>query len=177
MLIKYYLTHLKSLSCIFLLLFPLVVTATEGATEDEVAEAVRAWFSAWNSWDIKAIVKLDGNAVGFGYRSAPWRDASALGEEAYRQILKQMMDRGEYSNMDLEELHTSVEGDVGLAWGIQMDDFKAKGQSPEKARVRFTMVLKKSAEGWSILLYHRDIQPFDEQGRYLREHTMLSHDN
>ena len=177
MLIKYSLTRLKSLIWILLLLFPLVVTATEEITKDEVAKAVRSWYSAWNSGDLKAVTKFDAHAVGFGWRSAPWRDASAIGEEAYLQAITQLLEGSEYGTLVLDELHASVEGDIGLAWGVHTEDFKLKGQSPEKAHVRFTMVLKKSRGNWGLLLFHRDIQSFDEKGRYLREHTKISQEN
>lgn len=51
-----------------------------------------------------------------------------------------------------------------------------KGQPPEQARVRFSKVLTKGARGWQVLLYRRDIQPFEE-GRYPKTITVVSSDS
>jgi hypothetical protein len=34
-------------------------------------------------------------------------------------------------------------------------------------------VLTKGARGWQVLLYHRDIQPFTDDGRYPRALTVI----
>jgi hypothetical protein len=46
------------------------------------------------------------------------------------------------------------------------EEFQEQGRPPERARVRFSKVLTKGPRGWQVLLYHRDIQPFSERGRY-----------
>jgi hypothetical protein len=74
----------------------------------------------------------------------------------------------EYWRVKLEELHTSVVGDIGLAWGVHAEEFKAKGQPPETVRVRFTNTLRWTGQRWENLLYHRDAQLFGENGTYLR---------
>jgi hypothetical protein len=55
-----------------------------------------------------------------------------------------------------------------------MEKWQEKGHLPEQARVRFSKVLTKGARGWQVLLYHRDIQPFTDEGRYPRTLTMVS---
>jgi ketosteroid isomerase-like protein len=146
-------------------------------TKEEVAEAVRDFYAVWKAGDMKAAARIDANAIGFGFRTAAWRDLSTRGGEAYLQMLEQFLDQMDYYRLDLEELHTSAEGDIGLAGGVHTEDFKVKGRPPERARVRFSLVLKKGAAGWQVLLFHRDIQPFDEEGRYPTTLTEVSPNN
>jgi hypothetical protein len=63
-----------------------------------------------------------------------------------------------------------------LAWpgGAFLEQWQEKGRVPEQARVRFSKVLTRGAQGWQVVLYHRDIQPFADDGRYPRELTILS---
>jgi hypothetical protein len=83
----------------------------------------------------------------------------------------------EYYRVQLEDLQTSVTGDIGLAWGVFIEEFQEKGRPPERARVRFSQVLIKGARGWQVLLFHRDIQPFIEEGLYPRTLTVVSPNN
>ena len=74
----------------------------------------------------------------------------------------------EYWRVTLDELHTSLSGNTGLAWGVHTEEFKVKGQPPETVRVRFTNTLTWTGQRWENLLYHRDAQVFGENGRYLK---------
>jgi ketosteroid isomerase-like protein len=76
--------------------------------------------------------------------------------------------------LEPEELQTAVIGEVGLAWGVYLEQFQERGRPPERAQVRFSKVLTKGARGWQVLLYHRDIQPFTDEGRYPRALTVVS---
>jgi hypothetical protein len=67
----------------------------------------------------------------------------------------------EYWSVTLEELHTSVVGETGLAWGVYIEEFKAEGQPPGTERVRFTNTLRWDGQSWENLLYHRDAQLFE----------------
>ena len=74
----------------------------------------------------------------------------------------------EYWRVTLDELHTSVVGTIGLAWGVHTEEFEVKGQPPETVRVRFTNTLRWDGQRWENLLYHRDAQPFAEDGTYVK---------
>ena len=74
----------------------------------------------------------------------------------------------------LEDCETAVVGDVGLAWGTYLETWQDQGQPPEQARVRFSKVLTKGERGWEVVLYHRDIQPFADDGRYPKALTVIS---
>jgi ketosteroid isomerase-like protein len=143
-------------------------------TKEEVAEAVRAWCTAIHSRDIPTIVALEAQAGGFGYRQLTRRDHVAIGEAGRIQVMERFYSQLDDYRLELEDLQTTVTGDVGLAWGAYIETFQEKGRPPERARVRFSKALTKSARGWEILLYHRDIQPFTAEGRYPRELTVVS---
>ena len=142
-------------------------------TKAEVAEAVRGWCTAWPTQDIQTIVAMEARAVGFGFRPLAWRDHIARSEDDYAQVLKRFFGQMDDYSLQLEDCQTSVTGDIGLAWGVYMEQWQEKGQPPERARVRFSKVLTKGARGWQVLLYHRDIQPFADDGRYPRALTVV----
>jgi ketosteroid isomerase-like protein len=125
---------------------------------------VREWVSAYTSHDVDAIVRLDPPAPGFGYRDLQMRAIN----RPVREALKAFFGNMDYYRIELNEIHTAVDGDVGLAWGFFTEDFRQKGRSPERLRVRFTQTLKYEPNGWRTLIFHRDVQPFDQQGKYLR---------
>jgi ketosteroid isomerase-like protein len=143
-------------------------------TKEEVAEAVRAWCAAHNTRDIQTIIAMEAQAGGFGFRDLDWRDHAVQGEEARAQLFERFFDRMDYHRLELEDLQTSVAGDIGLAWGVYIEEFQETGRPPERARVRFSTVLAKGARGWQVLLYHRDIQPFNAEGRYPTAMTVVS---
>jgi ketosteroid isomerase-like protein len=142
-------------------------------TKEDVAEAVRGWCTAWHTQDIQTIVAMEARAVGFGFRPLAWRDHIARSEDDYAQVLKRFFGQMEYYSLQPGDFQTSVTGDIGLAWGVYREQWQENGQPPEQARVRFSKVLTKGARGWQVLLYHRDIQPFTDDGLYPRALTVV----
>ena len=138
---------------------------------------VEAWydrlFAAYNTADVEWIAEHDILSVaGFGFRAAAWRDPLSADDDAYGlQNLRAFFDQMEYYRIEPEALDFRDDGDVVVAWGIWVEDFRIQGQPAERARVRFTNVFRRTPEGLRQLLYHRDIQPFSDQGRYLQETT------
>jgi ketosteroid isomerase-like protein len=143
-------------------------------TQEEVAEAVRGWCAAWHTQDIQTIVAMEARAVGLGFRPLAWRDHLARSEKDYAQVLERFFGQMDHCSLQPEDFQTSVTGEVGLAWGVYIEQWQEKGHPPEQARVRFSKVLTKGARGWQVLLYRRDIQPFTAEGRYPRALTMVS---
>ncbi|SRR6266511_668255 len=143
-------------------------------TKEDVAEAVRGWCAAFHTRDMQTIIAMEARAVGFGFRTLDWRDLAARGEGGYWQSLEQFFGRMDDYRLELEDLQTSVTGEIGLAWGVYIEEFQEKGRPPEGARVRFSKVLTKGAMAWQALLFHRDIQPFNEEGRYPTALTVVS---
>ena len=72
-----------------------------------------------------------------------------------------------------EAFETAVVGDMRLAWGTFLEKWQEKERPPEQARVRFSKVLTRGAQGWQVVLYHRDIQPFADDGRYPKALTVV----
>jgi len=139
-------------------------------TPEDVADAVRQWCTAWHTRDIPTILAMEAQAGGFGFRRVDRRDHVAMGE---RKTLEQFFSRMEAYRLEPEHIQTAVTGAVGLAWGVYLETFQEQGRPPERARVRFSKVLTKGPHGWQVLLYHRDIQPFTEDGRYPRTLTTV----
>jgi ketosteroid isomerase-like protein len=145
-------------------------------TQEEVAEAVRAWCHAWHTRDIVTLLAMEATAFGFGFRPFTPRDHDAEGRAGQRERLERFFGRMDSYSLVPEDFETSVTGALGMAWGTFIEKWQDKGQPPEQARVRFSKVLAKGARGWQVLLYHRDIQPF-EQKRYLKTLTVVSSDS
>ena len=144
-------------------------------TKEDVAEAVRAWCTAWQTRDMQTIIAMEARAVGFGFRPFTRRDhiANARAEARERQLERFFNQKESYSIV-LEDCETAVVGDVGLAWGTYLETWQDQGHPPEQARVRFSKVLTKGESGWEVVLYHRDIQPFTAEGRYSGELTVVA---
>ena len=101
--------------------------------------------------------QLGSGGVGYGFRTFQAREGTP-------DSIPSM----EYWRVTLNELHTSVVGDVGLAWGVHTEEFRETGQPPETIRVRFTNTLRWNGQGWENLLYHRDAQVFGDDEKYLK---------
>jgi ketosteroid isomerase-like protein len=145
-------------------------------TKEEVADAVRVWCHAWHTRDIETLLAMEAMAFGFGFRPCTPRDHVVAGEAGRREILGRWFGGLDSYSVVLEDFETSVAGDVGMAWGTFIEKWQDQGQPPEQARVRFSKVLTKGARGWQVLLYHRDIQPFEE-GCYPKTLTVVSSDS
>lgn len=137
----------------------------QAPTAAEVEARTRASFAAWNSGDPARIVAASGmGGVGFGYRTEAARPAPS--PEALLAVIEAFFASMEYFRIVGEEIHTAVDGDVGLAWGTFTEQFQVRGREPEEVRVRFTSTVRKGPDGWRQLLAHRDVQRFVD-GRYV----------
>jgi ketosteroid isomerase-like protein len=143
-------------------------------TPADVADAVRQWCTAWHTRDIPTILAMEAQADGYGFRPLARRDHAARPEAESRQILERFFGRMASYSLQPEDIQTSVIGEIGLAWGVYIEAFQEQGHPPERARVRFSKVLTRGPRGWQVVLYHRDIQPFSEDGRYPRALTAVS---
>jgi len=95
--------------------------------------------------------QLGSGGVGYGFRTFAARNGvpdSVPSMESWR--------------VTLNELNTSVAGDIGLAWGVHTEEFRMRGQPLQTVRVRFTNTLRWDGERWVNLLYHRDAQVFPD---------------
>ena len=101
-------------------------------TKEEVAEAVREWCRAWDTHDVITILAMEAQASGFGFRPFARRDQAAVGERGYSQMLERFFSEMEYFHLRLEDLQTSVIGDVGCAWGGTLKSFRRRGAHPNE---------------------------------------------
>jgi hypothetical protein len=134
-------------------------------TPAEVEKLIRDAHELWNAGDPAKFPEITFGGYGFGIRNRAPRPpidkktAIEFAQKSYKMV--------EYDHATLDEIHTAVDGDIGMAWGFYTESSKRKGQEPEVVHVRFTITLKKDAKGWRTLLYHRDAQQFDNQGNYI----------
>lgn len=130
------------------------LSAKDGKTPDVTREVMEVWG------------ELGWSGTGYGFRTFAARKAApGASTEKGIQSFASIMD---YFTIRLDELHSSIVGDIGLVWGVHTEEFKVKGQPAETVRVRFTNTLKWDGRSWKNLLYHRDAQVFDDRGRYVR---------
>jgi hypothetical protein len=90
--------------------------------------------------------QLGRGGAGYGFRTFQARGDTARSNtnQASQAILASM----EHWRVTLDELHTSVIGEIGLAWGVYTEEFKVKDQPPETVRVRFTNTLRWNGQAW-----------------------------
>jgi hypothetical protein len=143
--------------------------AQKGAAPD-LEQHHRAVVAAWNANDPARIVEAEGigngvSGAGFGYRARDFRNPRSKEDDL--AALRKFFASLERYRITQEDIHTSVDGNIGLVWGFFTEDFQIRGRAPEKVRVRFTETLKRDTGGWHELLYHRDGQHFDDKGSYI----------
>jgi hypothetical protein len=128
---------------------PARVLWAQGITPSDVEQQVRASLAAWNAGDLDRIVDTPGLSnnpgIGFGWRTRNPR----VGESREHQLetIRPFFASVEYYRITDEEIHTAVDGDVGLAWGFFTEDFQVRGRAPERIRVRFTTAFKREGDG------------------------------
>jgi ketosteroid isomerase-like protein len=147
-----------------------VSTEPETLTPAEVEARIRAVFGIWKTLDPASIADLYSGGVGFGYRSREARPPYET-KEAYCEALRSWLGMFEHYTIDIEQVETAVDGDVGLAWGFYKEEFALRGREPEVISGRFSEVMRRDPSGWRTLLYQRDAQPFDSTGRYIPSAT------
>jgi hypothetical protein len=145
------------------LLFPPPVSA-QTVTAASLEQWIRSGYElSWESGqpmpdEVRRVwSQLGSGGVGYGFRTFQAREGAPDSVPSM-----------EYWRVTLDELHTSVVGETGLAWGVHIEEFKVRGEPPETVRVRFTNTLAWNGQRWENLLYHRDAQAFGENGRYLK---------
>lgn len=139
--------------------------AGQAARADSLEAWIRRGYLLGTAESRETWRELGWSGVGFGFRSFAARGGSNAG---FGQNIEQFGASMEYYRIHLDTLQTRVDGDIGLAWGVHTEVFQVKGQSPESIRVRFTNTLRWDGRAWKNLLYHRDAQAFNANGRYVR---------
>lgn len=145
---------------VFLALGPISPAFAQTVTAASLEEWIRSGYEfSWESGqamrdEVRHVwSELGSGGVGYGFRTF---QARVGGPDSIPSM--------EYWRVHLDELHTSVVGNIGLAWGIHTEEFKEAGQPPGRVRVRFTNTLRWNGQQWENLLYHRDAQVFADGG-------------
>src|SRR5437867_519756 len=161
--------HRAWILLVAMLLSPHLGAAQANRPEDDLAEFIRGMWRRFNSRNVDSIV-LQGSheGIGFGWRGQAWRTSQWGGVSAEElrknsaEMLRQQLERDfaswDYYHVDVTDLHTAVDGDIGLAWGTYNESFKPKNGAPETAHVRYPETYKRDGNPWRSLLYHRDIE-------------------
>lgn len=151
------------------LLIGTLLSATTAAAQVPSATALDAWVR--RGYDLASPEsreiwrELGWSGVGFGFRTFAPRETAS--DAAFGQQFSTFATMMEYYRIRLDALHTRVDGDIGLVWGVHTEEFQVRGRSPEAIRVRFTNALRWDGHTWRNLLMHRDAQVFDSSGRYM----------
>ncbi len=134
----------------------------------DMEESYRTGLVAWANADIDLITSGQGSAAGFGFRSLAPRGVGDTAAGFPRELLEVFFASMEYYNLRLDEIHTSVHDNVGVAWGFHTEEFQRRGMEPEAYRVRFSFTIIRGEDGeLRQVLSHRDIQPFGDNGGYV----------
>ena len=147
-----------------MILVPLSAASGQTLTHAMIESHIRAILAAYSAHDAETVARLDPPAPGYGFRTMPARRA----DRPYIDGLKTFFGSLDYYRIELNEVQSSVDGNVAVAWGFWTEDFREKGRNPETVRVRFSFTFKYDGSRWQTLFYHRDNQKFDAQGAYLR---------
>jgi hypothetical protein len=143
-------------------------------TEDEVRAQMEREFAAWDSGAVETIAaNRYGFAPGYGLRTQiPRGDDERYSDRALLARAERFQASMEYYNVHAETIEVAVSGDTGVSWGVYVEDFQVMGRPPEKLRVRYTQTFQKRGDGELVTLVgHRDVQRFDDDGRYVPSFT------
>lgn len=160
----------KMLFLVFILfLLSISLKSYAGPLEEELRNHIELEFEAWNNKDIDKLASL-GWAGGFGFRSMAPRPVKEFTPEFIQNILRQWFSTVEYYKLTLKENNIVVDGDdIGLFYGFHIEEIKHIGQPAETIKVRSSATYRRDKSGvWRQILGHRDIQPFQANGQYIR---------
>lgn len=136
-------------------------------TADEVELAVRDWSLAFGRGDLNRWLSFEAGSIGFGVRTAAARDLRGAAMQRYEEMMRGWAGSLRSYSWEFDKLDTAVASGVGLAWGVYVEEIVGADGKREVVRARFSMSMAKDGDGWHMLLFHRDAQPFDEKGRAL----------
>lgn len=153
----------------FLMVLPLVLVVCltlssqvkdkEISTEDlekELRATFETWAKAYVSRDIDTIVEIEGDAIGYGYRSAAPR---LFDKKVFEARTKWWLNSLEIAEgIPKDEPIFRVEGDVGLVLVTIIEKTKPKDGELKSIEARCSFTFIKVDGKWKMALYHRDTQ-------------------
>ena len=152
------------------ILFTAVAVSAQ-SYEEELREQMAKGIEAWNAGNVDGI-NTDSFQIGFGFRTYAARISGALTPEIARAGLQAFLDSLDYYRIIPLESNITIDGNIALVWSYHVEEIEHKGQDRERVTVRGTATYKRDPDGtWKALLTHRDIQEYDENGRYIPNFT------
>ena len=103
-------------------------TCAQAPTRESLEQHVRSWFAAWDSGDPMRIAIWETPAPGFGYRIRSPR--KALAAPAHLEQLKAFFASVAYFRITPDEVHTELDGDIGLVWAFSQRNFRSMAERP-----------------------------------------------
>jgi hypothetical protein len=136
------------------------VKEAETSSEDlekELRATITRMLIAHNEHDLDTMYEIQGDAIGYGYRSKAPRIPS---EKLFRAGNKRFWDSMETFEVmpNYEDVIFRIIGDVGVILGTFTEKFKPKGGELQTIEVRFSMTFAKIDGKWKQVQYHRDAQ-------------------
>jgi ketosteroid isomerase-like protein len=126
------------------------------ALEKELRATVERLLKAWNEQDLDTASEIQGDAIGYGYRTKPPRLWNEKTSKAANKWFFASMEIFETNLKD--DLIVRVEGSVGLALGSFIEKFKPKGGELQTIEGRISTTFIRADGKWKMVLYHRDTQ-------------------
>jgi len=122
-------------------------------SEQELMNEYRRWCDAWNNQDLDTVFEIQGESVGYGYRTQnirinPNPDAKRSTREWF-STLKSIQ-------MVSEEENFRVIGHTGIVWGSFSEHIVEHDGTNRIVFGRYTMTWVKKDGKWEILMFHRD---------------------
>ena len=122
-------------------------------SEQELLNEYHRWSEAWNNQDVDTIFEIQGESVGYGYRTQEIRinpnpDAIKLTREWF-STMKSII--GEDN-----EVNVRVIADTGLVWGTFIEHIVEHDGTSRDVFVRSTLTWMKKEGIWKLVMFHRD---------------------
>lgn len=130
---------------------------TEAPSLASLEETSAAWWEAWRTGDFETVMALEGEALGFGYRTAEPR---ILMDVKAAMARRQAWFKG-LTELRFEPITRSyqVMGTTGLEWGTYTEEQHRSDGTVMKRQGRYTMTYVWSNQRWRIAIYHRSTLP------------------
>lgn len=129
--------------------------------ESQPRQLVDAWMRAFIAADLDAILELHAPGATFtGTSSATFTDAPADIRAYFHRVLRERQpERAEVIDCRVQDF-----GELAV---VTVSDFIAwrDTASPRESRGRASFVLRRAAEGWRIVSFHRSEVPVQQPGR------------
>ncbi len=134
--------------------------APNESPDDEAIESLKSTearrLAALNARDVKAIVEIEGGAVGFGWASATSRKNEPL---SFKTRIERWFGTMEHFEIELVDVDYRVVGNTGLVIGTLVRRERPLDGKPLTRRLRYSATYVRDGESWRMVQYHRSPMP------------------